>query len=260
MALGRDKSIFIDEALRFLDYYVKGDTSVPIQNDPTIEVQDGSGSFRAESQYPPADTSTYTSSLNLGTYTDDGNNQGTGGCSIDVSGVPGCDRGFWSFSQPLPHDVWMSGEPVLQVRVNTLVPRANLVADVYDVAPGGQATLVSRGAELVRGAGTQNLWLKMYPEDWRLVAGHRLGVLISGSNAEWWINVPTGTGVTVDSASIALPFLTYDRTHFLPGTTTPRLDDWLANGNVEVSDATITAGQREFNLPPKLIEPAQQQR
>src|SRR5207245_6348628 len=114
-------------------------------------------SFRAEQQYPPADSTTYTSSLKTGSYTDDANNNGTGS---------GGGQGVWSFSQPLPHQVWLSGEPVLDVGVTTSAPRANLVADVYDVAPDGRATLVSRCADLVRGTGKQRAKLTMYPQDW----------------------------------------------------------------------------------------------
>jgi hypothetical protein len=52
----------------------------------------------------------------------------------------------------------------------------------------------------------------MYDQDWVFQPGHRIGVLLSGANSEWWVHVPTNTDVTVDSARIGLPFLANDRT------------------------------------------------
>jgi hypothetical protein len=82
--------------------------------------------------------------------------------------------------------------------------------------------------------------------------------MISSSNAEWWVHVPTETTVGVDAASIGLPFLAYDRTSFLPGVATPKLDA-MRGDTVPVSSDTITASGRTFRLPPELIEPDDQQ-
>jgi hypothetical protein len=46
----------------------------------------------------------------------------------------------------------------------------------------------------------------LYGDDWKLPAGHRVGVLLSASNAEWWLHRPTLQPVTVGSASISLPW------------------------------------------------------
>ena len=240
MSFGRAPQLFIDEALRFYDTYLKGARSS--LRDPRIEVQDATGRYRAERQYPPADGATYTSTLRGGSYVDDGNNNGTGA---------GAGTGIWTFSQPLPHPVWFAGEPVLDASVNASVPHANLVADVYDVTKDGHATLVSRGAMLVRDIGAQRLRLRMYPQDWRFEAGHRIGVLLSSSNSEWWVHVPTNTTVDVTKASIALPFLSHSRTRFLAGSAGPKLDSWLATGYLSVGKAAIASGSRTFKLPPR---------
>ncbi|MFN2544936.1 MAG: CocE/NonD family hydrolase [Actinomycetota bacterium] len=247
LALGRDPSVFIDEAVRFLDYYVKGDHTTQIEQDPAIEVQDQTGKFRAEEQWPPADAISYWSELNPGSYTDGGLDSATG----DTSGI-------WSFSQPLEDKAWLTGEPVIQVALSTVAPRANLTADVYDVAPDNEATLISRGTSLVRGVGSQNVFIKMFGEDWVLQPGHRVAVRITSANSDWWIHVPTETPVTVDSASIGLPFLRYDRTEYLPGGSTPRLESVLRD-TTALTDAFITANHQEFRLPPPLIEPDDQQ-
>ena len=92
----------------------------------------------------------------------------------------------------------------MKVNAAILVPDANLVADVYDVDSGGQATLISRGTYLLPGSGQVSV--DLYGDDWKLPAGHRVGVLLTSSNSEWWLHRPTLQPVTVSSASISLPW------------------------------------------------------
>jgi hypothetical protein len=90
----------------------------------------------------------------------------------------------------------------------------------------------------------------MYGQDWPLAAGHRIGVLISDADTTEFTHVPTQANVTVLSAKIALPFLKYNRTQFLPSEeTTPRLENYIAQGGAVLSEAKQTASQQEFNLP-----------
>jgi len=239
------RSTFVRELMRFLDHHVKGVplAKAPVHRDAKVAVQDNLGRYRAERRWPPADAKTLWSTLNTGTYTDDGQNSGAG---------PSGGNGVWSFSQALRHDVWMAGEPVLRVAVDTVLPRANLVANVYDVAPNGRATLISRGAHLLRGLGAQDAEVDLHGQDWVVRKGHRVGVLVSGSNADRWSHISTGTPVTIRSATVAMPFLRQRRTTFLDGTKTPRLDQHLGTGFVTVDRQTVADGSRTFRLPPPL--------
>jgi predicted acyl esterase len=242
LAVGRDG--FISEVMRFFDHYVKGVSlgKAPVHKDPSIAVQDNLGRYRGEKSWPPADAKLWWSKLQAGTYDDDGENTSTG---------TSAGNGIWSFSQPLTHDVWLAGEPVVKVKLDA-VPRANLVANVYDVSEKGRALLISRGAHLLRGAVAQSVKLELYAQDWVVPAGHRIGVIISGANDDWWVHVPTFTPVTVASAKIGLPFLTFDRTKFLDGGTTPRLNEYRSNSYTDVENQTIKESQRKFDLPPPL--------
>lgn len=234
------RSTFTKELMSFLDRYVK---RVPATIGPAVAVQDNIGRYRAERGWPPSDMDRSWSRLNAGTYADDGENVGTG---------PGGGFGSWTFSQRLPHDVWMAGEPVVSVDVETAVPSANLVANLYDVAPDGRAVLISRGAHLVRAQGTQHARVDMYGQDWLLRRGHRIGVLLSGANREWWEHVPTYTDVRITSAVIGLPFLTRSPTVFLAdGAKTPRLTEHLRD-SFPVDDETIHDGAVTFRLPKRL--------
>jgi hypothetical protein len=89
----------------------------------------------------------------------------------------------------------------------------------------------------------------MYGQDWPIAAGNRIGVLISDADTnEFEYYAAQGT-VTVRSAKIDLPFLTYNRTKFIPSEqTTPRLENFLNTGG-ELSAATIASSEDAFNLP-----------
>lgn len=234
------RSVFIREMLRFFDRHVKG--ARPVRRDAPVAVQDNFGRYRAETQWPPRDSRMWWSALNKGTYEDNGANRAVGSAA---------GRGVWTFSQSLPHDVWLAGEAVVKVDLDA-VPRANVVANIYDVDRTGTATLVSRGTALTRGAGAQKMRLELYGQDWVLQRGHRIGVLLSGSNSDWWLHVPTRTSVNLAGATIGLPLLTFDRERFLDGGSTPRLEDHLETAVTTVEDRKIREAQRTFKLPSRL--------
>lgn len=71
--------------------------------------------------------------------------------------------------------------------------------------------------------------LPLYGQDWRLAKGHRIGVLLAAADSGWWVHVPTMSQVGIAEASIDLPFLTRERRRFLPGGSTPRLEEHLAD-------------------------------
>ena len=232
---------FVAEMMRFFDHHVKGLSArrTGIDRDPNVVVGDNLGRHRAEAAWPPADSDLYWNRLKGGSYTDDGTNSSAGS---------GAGNGIWTFSQPLPHEVWLAGEPVFEAQIDSL-PRANLVVNLYDVSPDGKATVVSRGAFLLRDAGTKRVKFDMYGQDWLIKKGHRLGVLISSSNDDWWIHVPTYTDVSVEEATIGLPFLRFDRTRFLDGETPPRLTDHLSRDVMEVAPQEMKQGAMRFSIP-----------
>ena len=237
---GRDGQVFVDELMRFLDEHLKG--VEPAVEDPAVSVQDNLSRWRAEESWPPADVQLLTTPLRTGSYTDSGSGSGT---------RPSAGQGIWSVSDPLPHDVWMAGEPVITVGVSsTTVPRANLTANLYDVAPDGTLTMVSRGVSLLRGTGARSVSVTMYGQDWVLRAGHRLAVLVSSANTDEFRHVATRTPVTVEHAKITLPFLTQQRTAFLTEDgANPRLDAYLAAATSVLPEETAEAARTAFTVP-----------
>jgi hypothetical protein len=85
---------------------------------------------------------------------------------------------------------------------------------IYDVDEANRATLLTRGASLV-GAGTVEF--DLYPQDWRLRAGHRIGVLLAGSDDFYFDPGRSDTPVEVTSGEIELPLVPSPRGPDLAG-------------------------------------------
>jgi hypothetical protein len=93
----------------------------------------------------------------------------------------------------------------------------------------------------------------MYGQDWVLRKGHRIAVLLSSANTDEFVHAATRTPVTVRTAKISLPFLTYDRTEFLQlDGSNPRLEAYRRGATAVLPAATVAASQQEFALPPPL--------
>lgn len=234
LAMGRPG--WFDEVMRFYDEHLQD--IPPTVADPVIALQDGSGRWRSEQTWPPADSRLYSTELPGGTYTDDGSGRGTGANATD---------GLWTVSQPLPHAVHLSGEPVAVIDADAAVPNANLVVAVYAIDAAGRATLVSRGGKVIRASGLQTITL--YGNDWPIPAGQRIGVRISDAHSEWYVHAPTRQTVTVRGARIALPFLARKRTYDLTGTSAVKLTAFKASAPFT---APADAQQRDFSLPQPL--------
>jgi predicted acyl esterase len=239
------RSTFANEMMRFLDRHVKGVSGRQTRmRSSSVSVQDNLGRYRVERAWPPRDSRLLWTKLRPGTYADNGRNNASGSSA---------GQGIWTFSQELKHDAWLAGEPQVKLSIDA-VPRANVVANLYDVSPKGTATLVSRGTKLVRGVGAQDISFELYGQDWLVKKGHRLAVIISGANADWWVHIPTNTDVTVTKARIGLPFLRYRRDSFVDGKSTPTLKSYLGSRTTDVEPQEIKSADKKFRLPGRLAK------
>jgi predicted acyl esterase len=228
---------WFDETMRFYDRYLKGAT---VADDPANAVETSDGTWRAEESWPPADSAPVDTALNGGSYTDDGQNNGTGS---------GSGTGIWTISPRLTEDAHFAGVPKVSVDVASAPDRANLVADVYDIDSGLNATLISRGAYLL--SGNELASFDLYGDDWKIPAGHRVGVLVTSSNAEWWQHVPTLGTVAVRDARISLPYLHCTRTATIQGDPSVKLESYKSEAPFALDAATVAAAERaDFAVPP----------
>ena len=148
-----------------------------------IAVQTNDGKWRGEDVWPPADSTGYTSELLPGTYTDEAD-----GSATDPDGV-------WTISPPLPYDAHLSGSGHVTVDVSTTLPRANLVVDVYDLDRDGTGPLITRQAHMIRDERRLEIPLDLWSADWKIPAGHRIGVKVADINTDFWLfAAPTHPG------------------------------------------------------------------
>lgn len=239
LAMGR--AGWFDEVMRFYDEYLKG--IEPAQADPAVLAQGSDGAWRTEPTWPPRDAAVVSPRLLAGSYADDGKNAGSstsgpGGLVAPPGTVRG--SGAWTFSPPLDRTLQVAGVPAAKVQLGGVVaPQTNVVVNVYDVAPDGRATLVTRGAGLAGAAGVESL--ELWPTDWTFRAGNRIGLLVSGSNNEAYVHVPTNTTVEVAGGSVSLPFLPAPRVSDAPGRSAVRQDAYKQQAPFTVPAATIAA-------------------
>ncbi|HEX2086655.1 MAG TPA: CocE/NonD family hydrolase C-terminal non-catalytic domain-containing protein, partial [Solirubrobacteraceae bacterium] len=242
-ATGREG--FIDEAMRWMDRYVKGASpeEAPVEQDPAVEVEDGGlQRYRAEAFWPPLDGVQRTLKLNGGTHLDRPGNDGRGG--------PG--NGIWSITQPLPHDVHMAGVPRVTLDVETSASNVNLYGIVYDIDDRRRAMLVSRGAFRIDDSGT--IAFDLYPQDWTFRKDHRIGFLIAQADDEWFNPPPSNQRVEVKGGRVTMPFLEFLRSTYLPSRPSEDEENLPPGFEVDVDD--IAESQAEFELPPRMREPS----
>jgi predicted acyl esterase len=237
---------WFEEVMRFYDHYVKDVplADAPTDQDPPVAVETSDGTWRSEQSWPPADSTPTTTAPRAGTYTDDGTNNGTA-----EGGSPN-GQGVWTISRALPYEAHLAGVPKATVDVSTLLPNANLVVDVYDIDTANQATLISRNASLIPRSGPVSL--DLYGDDWVLKQGHRIGVLVTGANAEWWAHTPTLQTVTVSGGSVSLPFLAHTRPDTIQGDPSVKLESYKADAPFAVPATTIANSTSPgFEIPPE---------
>jgi hypothetical protein len=101
---------------------------------------------------------------------------------------------------------------------------------------------------MIRLPGPHRHRLTLYGQDWVFAKDHRIGVLVSGSNMEWWVHEPTGSPVVITEAFAELPILRHERTEFLEGEATPRLIEHKANAVITVPAPVIQAFETPFDV------------
>jgi len=164
---------------------------------PKVQLQDDTGAWRGESQWPPAvDKLTLhpTSTGELGTATGTGVatfEDFTGQRVVPEAPVPG-DRVVFT-SAPLSADLHLSGMPRFTGAVTATGDRANLMLSLGDQAPDGTITYtnwaclsLNHAANLEHGIASvaglrQTVGVNFFPQEDVIKAGHRL-VLVAAGN------------------------------------------------------------------------------
>jgi uncharacterized protein len=241
LAMGREG--WFDEVMRWYDFFLKGKGSV--ERDPRVVAQTSDGSWYESPSFPPPGVRDTPFALRPGTYADDASNEGSADGSLGAGGLVGGQgqgRGAWTIGPALAKRTQIAGVPRAKVLLGgTVLPRTNVVVNLYDVDPEGRATYVSRGATLADAAGT--VTLPLWPTDWVFEPGHRIGVLVSGSNMDNYVHVPTRQTVTVTGGTVVLPQLPAPREDRTQGSSNPRLEGFRQRAPFAVPPAALAAAR-----------------
>ena len=248
-ALGREGGDA--HAERFLAEVLRDER--PAVADPDVVVQEApSLRWRTEKKWPPVDARAFGIALKPGSYTDvSGNASGDTIPEVRFPSPIPCDRypatgrGTWTFTRALPHEVHLAGSPRVKVHAAG-PPEARLIALLYDVAPDGQAYMITRGATLLRSGDVD---LTLYPQDWRVTPGHRLGLLISAADESMWRpHGGTGAEVRVESGTLSVPALRFLRDEFVEGGRGRMWDQ--VKRPIQVDAATVEERESDSSPPP----------
>lgn len=233
---------FLEQAMAWFDYHLKGG---PQPKDMKVEVQQGdNGYWRTEKVWPPPDATMRKLRFMAGAYEDSYTDD-------DGSDV---ERGTWSFTQRLPYDVHISGEITLDALVDAPRSPVHLHVRVYDVS-SNNGKMIARGAALVRGESIgapiqeKKVRFSLYPQDWRVRKGHRIGILISGADNSWFDPGLTGAAVSVTGA-LKVPFLRFDRDVFIDLDPSNDMNNY--DETMTLNAGLIENRTQRVSIPPRL--------
>jgi hypothetical protein len=126
------------------------------------------------------------------------------GCITTSEGVA---AGVASWTRRVDADVTMAGLPRLRLRFRTPAPDVELNSRLWDVAPDGSETLVTRGAYRAVGpnAAGETAVTELFGNAWRFRAGHRMRLEVTQDDGTYLRpdNVPSA--VAIDGGSLELP-------------------------------------------------------
>ncbi|MFL5843728.1 MAG: CocE/NonD family hydrolase [Solirubrobacteraceae bacterium] len=167
-----------------------------------------------EDAWPPAGTTQLALPLGTGSesFTD------TATSSEEVALALGLDQETsWRYYEfgVLDAPLRIAGSPVLDASVTDSATTGQLSPTLVDVAPDGSAVPITRGhlnlqyrdglAQAVPvPAGPVRAQVRLAPQDQTIPAGHRLGLIVAGSNVVWAVPDRPGSTITLENGASRL--------------------------------------------------------
>ncbi|MEA3201571.1 MAG: uncharacterized protein QOE90_2999 [Thermoplasmata archaeon] len=234
------KKAYHEYVHRWLDYWLLGRDNGALAL-PLVIIEDNMGKFRAEPDWPPIDAAPQRLFLAPGGKLANATPQagtvswadaGTGQEDAKTEGVD-----HVTFATPaLAAPMHVAGTPTIHLKANGNLPGGQIDIKLYDQAPDGTRTTVSRGfldarhrdsldhgADLV--AGTDYVFaFDLHPIDWRLAAGHAL-VLVVKSTDDYVVRSPYRTMWTMSlgpgASWLDVPLVPEDARHYADAAPAP---------------------------------------
>jgi len=202
---------------RFFDHTLLGvdngvDTEPPVITEGRSATVKSTG-FRSEAAWPPPGTETMRLTLGSGSFTDMASTT-----EEQSTRMPEAQASWLFFKgEPLAADTRMTGAARLELSLSVDRDHAQLAPLLVDVAPDGTTRTVSRGflnlqyrtglaaAEPIPPNQPIQATVTFKPQDQLFEAGHRIGVIVQGSNTVWALPDDPGATYTVGASALELP-------------------------------------------------------
>jgi len=126
------------------------------------------------------------------------------GCvTTDLPATPGVA----TWRVPIENDFTLVGMPRLELAYEATGPDIELNSRLWDVAPDGVQTLVTRAAYRVvaPGAGEQQVAYQLYGNHWEFERGHELLFEVTGDDSTFFRRDNFPSAITVNRAKLTLP-------------------------------------------------------
>ena len=169
--------------------------------------------FRTEADWPPPGTTGTRMPLGQGSFTDLGTTT-----EEQSTRMPTAETSWLFFQgEPLAEVTRMTGAAKLDLTISVDRDHAHLTPLLVDVAADGTTKTVSRGflnlqyrnglahAEPIPPDEPISTTITFKPQDQTFDAGHRIGLILQGSNTVWAVPDDPGATYTVESAVLELP-------------------------------------------------------
>lgn len=113
--------------------------------------------------------------------------------------------GVASWTVPITSDVTLAGMPRLRFSFTSTAPDVTFTPRLWDVAPDGTKTLVTRGAWRSLAVGGERVETELFGAAWRFAAGHSLLLEIPQSDATYFRPDNFASGAVVSAVRLELP-------------------------------------------------------
>ncbi|HWH44266.1 MAG TPA: CocE/NonD family hydrolase [Thermoleophilaceae bacterium] len=119
----------------------------------------------------------------------------------------GRTAGVAAYEVPLDGAVEMAGMPLLRLRYRAAAPDIQLNSRLWDVAPDGRQTLVSRGAyrAVAPDPAGADAEYELFGNHWRFEEGHRLLLEVTQDDSPFFRRDNFAGSATIESAELVLP-------------------------------------------------------
>jgi ABC-2 type transport system ATP-binding protein len=115
--------------------------------------------------------------------------------------------GLASYTVSVPANTTLLGLPRLKVRFRTVATDLELNSRLWDVAPDGGQTLVTRGAyrAISPGLGATTIEYELFGNHWRFAPGHRLLLEVLQDDSTYLRRDNFASSATLDDVTLVLP-------------------------------------------------------